>query len=82
MAAFNFIESSIFKKDESYLNDFTECVRLLITNPSLLMIGRPQKWTYFTKYLNLKPVLNLNWEELLYYSDSNSKESIRRWIYT
>ncbi len=78
----NIIESSIFKKDDSYLNDFTECVRLLITNPSLLMLGRPQKWTYFTKYLNLKPVFNSNWEEILKYSDSNSKDSIKRWLLT
>lgn len=78
----NIFESSIFKKDESYLNDFSECVRLFITNPGLLKRGRPQKWQYFTKYLKIKPVFDLNWDEILLYCDYESKESIRRWFLT
>ncbi len=76
------IESSIFKKEESYLNDFSECVRLLITNPELLKRGRPQKWNYFVKYLNIRPVFELSWEYVLQNSANESKDSIKRWFLT
>ena len=75
-------ESPIFKKNDYCLNDFSECTRIFITNPGLLRRGRPQKWLFFTKYLNLRPVFDLNWDIILQYSDSNSIESVKRWFLT
>lgn len=75
-------ESSIFKKDESYSNDFSESARLFITNPGLLKRGRPQKFKFFTQVLNLKPLFDLPWDMVLQNCDFDSKESIKRWFLT
>lgn len=59
---------------------FAEAIRLFITNPTLLRVGRPLRWDYLTKVLRLKPLHAAPWRRVLSLSAKRVRASASSWV--
>ena len=60
--------------------DFAETLKLFITNPDLLRLGRPLRWDYVTNSLGLYQVEHRSWEEVLAGAHPKFFAAARNWI--
>jgi hypothetical protein len=59
---------------------FAEAIRLFVTNPDLLRVGRPLRWDYLTKVLRLKPLHAAPWRRVLSLSAKRVRASVPAWM--
>jgi len=58
---------------------FAEAMRLFLTNPDLLRLGRPQRYEFFLS-LGLTPVLEDDWREVLRDAHPRIQQAAARWV--
>ena len=59
---------------------FAEALRLFITNPHLLRLGRPKRYAFITHTLQLMPLHDEPWHVVLFHAHERFHEVARKWI--
>jgi len=78
MLNFIFLNKKISSYEPNKYEAFAETMRLFITNPDLLKIYSPDRYTTLIKYLKLKPVITHKWYEVLKYADEKYHNVIKK----
>ena len=73
-------ESEVSRFEYNIQESFAEAIRLFITNPDLLRVGRPQRWEFLTKTLRLKPLHATPWRRVLNRSAKVVRASVPAWV--
>mgnify|MGYP003345775839 CR=1 FL=1 len=59
---------------------FAESMKLFILNPDLLRTGRPLRYKFLTKALQLVPVHDLSWQQILVNAHPKLHAAARKWM--
>jgi hypothetical protein len=73
-------EAEISNSEYNDRESFAEAIRLFITNPNLLEIGRPARWEYLRSNLKLKPLHNTNWKTVLSKAHKRARLVTDKWV--
>lgn len=73
-------EPCVTSYEPTAAESFAEMMKLFITNPDLLRIGRPIRWAFLTSHLKLKPVDDRPWTDVLSAAHPLIVAAARRWI--
>lgn len=73
-------EGEVSRFEYNIQESFAEAIRLFITNPDLLRVGRPQRWDFLTKVLRLKPLHTTPWRRVLSRSAKAVRASVPTWM--
>lgn len=73
-------EPEVSDAEHNVLESFAEAIRLFVTNPDLLRLGRPLRWSYLRKRLQLKPPHACSWRQVTRRQHRCVKRSIERWL--
>jgi len=70
--------ASFFKRVQR--EQFADDMSTFITNPNLLKFSSPKFWKFVTENLQLKPLHDLLWREVLKFASSTIVDECARWI--
>lgn len=73
-------EEDVSGYEPNYCESFAEALRLFITNPDLLRVGRPERWEYLTSGLGLMPLHTHTWRRVLQKAHPKFKAAAENWI--
>jgi hypothetical protein len=59
---------------------FAEMMKVFITNPDLLRVGRPVRWIFLTRQLGLRPVDDRPWTDVLSAAHPKFIAAAHNWI--
>lgn len=73
-------EARVSGYEPNVSESFAEATKLFILNPFLLKEGRKNRWEFFTTILELKPVHDLHWKEILKNADQKLLNAANNWV--
>ena len=59
---------------------FAEAIKLFITDPHLLLLGRPKRYHFLAEEVPLQPIQELTWEETLKFAHPKFHNAAKNWI--
>lgn len=71
-------EVEVSEAESNILESFAEAIRLFITNPNLLEVGRPARWDYLRS--RYKPLHNSSWRTVLSKAPPLVHRAIGKWM--
>lgn len=74
------VEHKLSGYEPNIAEQFAEMMRLFILNPTLLREGRPGRWAFLTKVLELRPPHKVAWQAILQNANLRIIESAKVWI--
>ena len=73
-------EAEISDEEYNIHESFAEAIRLFITNPDLLMRGRPARWELLTRQLGLRPLHVKGWKVVLQKAPKYVHSAVEWWL--
>ena len=73
-------EVEISRAEHNVRESFAESIRLFITNPDLLLRGRPRRWDHLVYDLKLKPLHDTRWQTVLQKTPRYVHQAVERWL--
>lgn len=73
-------EEDVSRIEHNVLESFAEAIRLFVTNPDLLRVGRPDRYEYLTKTIGLKPLHLTPWRSVLRNAGKRVRSAAEAWL--
>jgi hypothetical protein len=73
-------EPRVTSYEPTMAESFAEMMKVFITNPDLLRVGRPLRWAFLTVHLRLQPVDARPWTDVLNEAHPKIIAAAQRWI--
>lgn len=73
-------EEEVSSIEHNVPESFAEAIRLFVTNPDLLRVGRPDRYEYLTKGVGLKPLHVKPWPTILRNVGKRVRSAIDVWL--
>ena len=69
-----------YDKNNCVSEQIAESLKVFITNPNLLKVGRPIRYNFLVNEFNLIPLHDEPWQEILKYADEKYIKAANNWI--
>jgi len=73
-------EAEISVAEYNVLESFAEAIRLFVTNPNLLEVGRPARWEHLRSAMGLKPLHDASWRTVMSKASNVVRRAVEEWL--